>query len=265
MIINPLAGIGEKIVKKASAINTKNAVKTSIKNTLPTQESDSFIKTAVNQDDCQKVLDAITVYEKKENIFGKIIVRPGDKPIPPPKESYNSLLEIKTVHAYQLDETFAHELREGKEPSLSVRILDKIIKNSTPLEEDAVVFRSIQFDKYNIKDDLVPGKILQDKAFGSTSKSWDYVAKMWKPKNMDEGITFRIKLPAGTKGINCAKTYTEPVNFFKKILGIKPKTFNTKYPGEFILPRGYELKIQNIDNKNGIVDCDYLLPIKTTP
>ena len=199
-----------------------------------------------------------TALEREEKRFESLILRPFGSHMENSTQLYDLLNERKIVDRYQKDDTYSRELRTNETPPPEVHILDNIIAKAHPLEKEAVVYRSIDFYKGNLRDKLKKGEILEDKAFGSTCKRWDGVAKMWKPSK-NKGVTLRIRLPKGTKGIDCSRKYIKMPNFWERLIGRKPKTFGTYYSGEFILPRNYKLQIKEVDLENGIVDCDYLL------
>lgn len=165
--------------------------------------------------------------------------------------------DFERIYDFQGDNTYSRELRSGKaldaKTSEAVAHLDRIIQESKPLENDAVVFRTIT-DTYGVADKKV-GDILQDKAYLSTSKTFDGIQRIWRsPSSEGDSYTIKIHLPKGTKGIDCA-------GYTKKLLG---KIRRPYYSGEFILPRNSRLQIVSIDKDLNIIDAK-LLPAEEPP
>ena len=62
----------------------------------------------------------------------------------------------------------------------------------------------------------------------------------------NSGYIMRIKLPKGTKGLDCRRS-----------IG---KDLDGGYNAEFILPRNSQFRIKAIDKSQRIIECEYILP-----
>ena len=149
-------------------------------------------------------------------------------------DEYSSIAEYVDNYPYN------SQLRAGKFDGAdlpeSIRLMDNVIDRSQPLNKDAYVYRAVAGffeDQLKFIESLKPGSIISDKSFVSTAKSVDnqFEYFLGRPNSM----ALRIKLPKGTKGLNINSS-------------------------EFVLPRNSQIKINSIDKKYGIVECEYILP-----
>lgn len=139
-----------------------------------------------------------------------------------------------------------------------VKRLNKLINEAEPLEEETYVYRAIRthelwgdHNEYEFAKDMNVGDILKDRAFVATSRAYDVDIAGGDPKNWDErlenyGLIMRIRLPKGTKGLDCRRCSMRDSD----------RGSNATY----ILPPGAEFKISAFDFPRRIMSCDYILP-----
>lgn len=139
-----------------------------------------------------------------------------------------------------------------------VKRLNKLINEAEPLEEETYVYRAIRthelwgdHNEYEFAKDMNIGDILKDRAFVATSRAYDVDIAGGDPKNWDEslenyGLIMRIRLPKGTKGLDCRRCSMRDSD----------RGSNATY----ILPPGAEFKIRAFDFPRRIMSCDYILP-----
>lgn len=139
-----------------------------------------------------------------------------------------------------------------------VKRLNKLINEAEPLEEETYVYRAIRthelwgdHNEYEFAKDMNIGDILKDRAFVATSRAYDVDIAGGDPKNWDEslenyGLIMRIRLPKGTKGLDCRRCSMRDSD----------RGSNATY----ILPPGAEFKISAFDFPRRIMSCDYILP-----
>lgn len=139
-----------------------------------------------------------------------------------------------------------------------VKRLNKLINEAEPLEEETYVYRAIRthelwgdHNEYEFAKDMNVGDILKDRAFVATSRAYDVDIAGGDPKNWDErlenyGLIMRIRLPKGTKGLDCRRCSMRDSD----------RGSNATY----ILPPGAEFKIRAFDFPRRIMSCDYILP-----
>lgn len=167
--------------------------------------------------------------------------------------------ECKVVTSYQRNYQYNAKLRSGADLSdvEDIKVLDRLIQDAVPLEEDAYVYRGIRtqkiwddFSELDFAKDLAEGNILEDKAFVSTARVYGDLLAQVDPHNFSghntSGYVMRIKLPKGTKGLDCRRS-----------IG---RDLDGGYNAEFILPRNSQFKIVSIDKKQRIMECEYILP-----
>lgn len=170
-----------------------------------------------------------------------------------------SVEEAEAAASLQRHNKFNYMLRAGKkitDGENEFNILKKIIQDAKPLEEDTVVYRGIRIKK--IWDDfsdldfakgLKEGAIFQDKGFAAVSRVYGNELAQVDPIWLEEpvnGYIMRIKLPKGTKGIDC-RAYSG-IDSSKGVNSV------------FYLPPDSKFHITKINNDDRIIDCEYLLP-----
>ena len=192
------------------------------------------------------------------NHRAQIVVRESDKH-PAADLRLLSKEECKVVTSYQRNYQYNAKLRSGADLSdvEDIKVLDRLIQDAVPLEEDAYVYRGIRtqkiwddFSELDFAKDLAEGNILEDKAFVSTARVYGDLLAQVDPHNFSghntSGYVMRIKLPKGTKGLDCRRS-----------IG---RDLDGGYNAEFILPRNSQFKIVSIDKKQRIMECEYILP-----
>ena len=141
-----------------------------------------------------------------------------------------------------------------------VQRLNRLIQEAEPLEQTSYVYRGIrtrelwgEHKEFEFAKDMEVGDTLKDRAFVATSRSYDVDLASVDPKNLDErfqnhGFIIKIRLPEGTKGLDCRRC--SMVNSDRGANAV------------FILPPDSEFKIRAFDYPRRIIVCDYILPNK---
>ncbi len=141
-----------------------------------------------------------------------------------------------------------------------VQRLNRLIEEAEPLEQASYVYRGIrthelwgEHKEFEFAKDMEVGDTLKDRAFVATSRSYDVDLAATDPKNLDErlqnyGVIMKIRLPEGTKGLDCRRC--SMVNSDRGANAV------------FILPPDSEFKIRAFDYPRRIIVCDYILPNK---
>ena len=195
---------------------------------------------------------AAKIQQHREALF-----RPDDKHVQLQGKKFDTE-ESLAVGSYQYNYTYNSALRDGEvipEKIKEIRIMDKIAQEAPPLADDAVVYRGIKTKvwyeperKLPIADKIKKGAIIEDPSFVSTARKDCDLMSYFNPienpamgcEDNPIGYMMRIKLPKGSKVIDCGRG------------GI--------YNDEIILPRNSKIKINDIDEANHILECEYLLP-----
>ena len=140
-----------------------------------------------------------------------------------------------------------------------VKRLNSLIEEAEPLEQESFVYRGIrtrelwgEHKELEFAKDWEVGDTIKDRAFVSTSRSYDVDIAATDPKNLEErlqdcGYVMRIRLPKGTKGLDCRRCSMMDSD----------RGTNAVY----ILPPGAEFKIRAYNAPRRMIDCDYILPV----
>ena len=137
-----------------------------------------------------------------------------------------------------------------------MRRIDELIEDAVPLQNETVVYGSLRtqkawkdYEHFDFVKDLKEGNIIRNDIHVLTSRGYDDWLAQADPFNYSGsencGYVLRIALPKNTKGFDCRRCFGRDSD-----LGI-----NALY----ILPKGAEFKINNIDNESRIIDVQYLL------
>ena len=110
--------------------------------------------------------------------------------------------------------------------------LDKAIETAPPLSEELVTYRGVKGNGLDFFEKLKVGDTWEDKGFTSTTIDPGVAQQFGGSLPYYEGIVFRMKLPAGTKGIF-------PSGYHEPMYGWQADTSEA----EFLLPRGSKFKI----------------------
>lgn len=197
---------------------------------------------------------------KPEELARRIasIVLPSDKHIPMAGVRFTRD-EAQAVTRFMNEPSLNYYLRMAAEESphkAEISILDKIINNAKPLEEEAYVYRGLRTkninDGYSIEEfakDLKEGSIIENKGFTSTCRDYNDLLGSYDPINIEGpqrcGYIMRIKLPKSTLGVD-ARRFTG-------------KDLIAGNNAEFILPRNAKIKVVGIDESNNVLECEYIL------
>ena len=112
----------------------------------------------------------------------------------------------------------------------TVTKLDEAIDAIEPISQEVIAYRGVKGNGLDFFEKMKTGETYTDKGFTSTTID-PYVAKQFGGvSGYYEGIIFKYKLPAGTKGIF-------PSNFTDKSIG------RDTSEAEFLLPRNSKFKI----------------------
>ena len=152
-------------------------------------------------------------------------------------------------------------LRNGENLSNvdEVTRLNRLIDEAIPLEEDVFVLRGVRTQELTghnktlsfVEDDLDVGDTIIDKGFVSTSRTYDTELASVDPLLLadplrNSGYIMRIRLPKGTKGLDCRR--------------LAQVESDRGQNSTFILPSDSEFKITGWDFPRRILNCDYILP-----
>jgi hypothetical protein len=110
--------------------------------------------------------------------------------------------------------------------------LDKAIETAPALSEELVAYRGVKGNGLDFFDKLKVGDTWEDKGYTSTTIDAGVAQQFGGQQPYYDGLVFRMKLPAGTKGIFPAG-YHEPLN------GWTPDTTEA----EFLMGRNSKFKV----------------------
>lgn len=79
--------------------------------------------------------------------------------------------------------------------------LDKAIETAPPLSEELVSYRGVKGNGLDFFENLEVGEVFQDRGFTSTTIDPGVAQQFGGSMPYYDGLVFRMKLPAGTKGI----------------------------------------------------------------
>ena len=119
---------------------------------------------------------------------------------------------------------------DGYKPIIDA--LDKAMEIAPPLSEEVVAYRGVKGNGLDFFDRLKVGDTWEDKGFTSTTIDPAIARRFGGSQPYYDGIIFRIKLPAGTKGIF-------PSGYHEPMYGWEPDTSEA----EFLMPRGSKFKV----------------------
>lgn len=137
---------------------------------------------------------------------------------------------------YELNEALRDPLIGDDEFTGTIKKLDEAIDAIEPIKEELIAYRGVKGNGLDFFNKLKVGDIYEDKGFTSTTID-PYVAKQFGGQQpYYEGLVFKYKLPAGTKGIF-------PGAFTDKSIG------RDTSEAEFLLPRGSKFKVTAIRGK----------------
>lgn len=140
------------------------------------------------------------------------------------------------ISAYESN--LSYEINEAlRDPQISddgykstIDLLDRAIDTAPPLRDELVAYRGVNGDGSKFFETLKVGDIWEDKGYTSTTIDAG-VAQQFGMTSM-QGLVFRMKLPAGTKGIF-------PSGYHEPMYGWTPSMTEA----EFLMPRGSKFKI----------------------
>ncbi len=202
----------------------------------------------IHLQETKKLIDKI-IDKKREGIYQKLI-RPNDKEISVSKlytyantEAQKAFCEYYDLYPYNSALRSGEKLDEDARHT--IKIMDNVFFNAPELTQDSIVYRAVHGhpifkEQQEFIKSLKEGIIIKDPSYVSTSTNTTNAQfKQFANSVIDDfgGALMRIKLPKGTKGV----------------LG--------GYD-EFILPRGTQLKINKVEEVDGIkiLDCEYIQP-----
>jgi hypothetical protein len=109
-------------------------------------------------------------------------------------------------------------------------LLDKAMNIAPPLSEELVAYRGVNGNGLKFFQNLKVGDTYEDKAYTSTTIDAGVAQQFGKTD--DDGLVFRMKLPAGTKGIF-------PSGYHEPMYGWTPSMTEA----EFLMPRGSKFRV----------------------
>jgi hypothetical protein len=134
---------------------------------------------------------------------------------------------------------------DGYKPTIDA--LDKAMEIAPPLSEEVVAYRGVKGNGLDFFDRLKVGDTWEDKGFTSTTIDPAIAERFGGSQPYYDGIIFRIKLPAGTKGIF-------PSGYHEPMYGWEPDTSEA----EFLMPRGSKFKV--VAQRGKVWDVELVKP-----
>lgn len=141
----------------------------------------------------------------------------------------------------------------------NINCLRRLIKEAKPLEDEAFVYQGVRTQKLFgnreqldfVEGDFQVGDTLIDKGFVSASRTYDTDLASADPLLLadpyrNSGFIMRIRLPKGTKGLDCRR-----LSQIDSDRGVN---------STFILPPESKFEITGFDFPRRILDCNYILP-----
>ena len=133
---------------------------------------------------------------------------------------------------YDLNEALRDDLISKDSYDLMIKGLDKAIETAPALSEELVAYRGVKGNGLKFFETLKVGDVYEDKAYTSTTIDAGVAQQFGGVQPYYDGLVFRMKLPAGTKGIF-------PAGYHEPMYGWTPSTTEA----EFLLPRNAKFKV----------------------
>jgi len=114
----------------------------------------------------------------------------------------------------------------------TIDLLDKAMDVAPPLSEELVTYRGVKGNGLKFFETLKVGDTWEDKGYTSTTIDAGVAQQFGGSQPYYDGLVFRMKLPAGTKGIF-------PAGYHEPMYGWTPSTTEA----EFLMPRGSKFKV----------------------
>lgn len=150
----------------------------------------------------------------------------------------------ETLNGYKINEAL-------RDPQISedgfqgtIDKLDKAIETAPALTEELVAYRGVKGNGLDFFENLKVGDTWQDKGYTSTTIDAGVAQQFGGSQPYYDGLVFRMKLPAGTKGV-FPSGYYQPSNGWTKSMT----------EAEFLLPR--ESKFTVIAKRGKVWDVEY--------
>jgi hypothetical protein len=151
----------------------------------------------------------------------------------------------ESAAGYRINEALRDPLISDDAYQPTIDALDKAMDIAPPLSEELVAYRGVKGNGLDFFTTKKVGDTWEDK--GYTSTTIDAGVAQQFASSYSEGLVFRMKLPAGSKGIFPAG-YHEPLN------GWTPSTTEA----EFLIPRGSKFKI--VAQRGKVWDIELVKP-----
>jgi hypothetical protein len=129
----------------------------------------------------------------------------------------------------------------------TIDLLDKAIDTAPALSEELVAYRGVKGNGLKFFENLKVGDTYQDKAYTSTTIDSGVAQQFGKVDGYYDGLVFRMKLPAGTKGIF-------PAGYHEPMYGWTPSTTEA----EFLLPRDSKFRV--VAQRGKVWDVELVKP-----
>ena len=114
----------------------------------------------------------------------------------------------------------------------TVNVLDKAIETAPALSEELIAYRGVKGNGLEFFEKLKVGDTYEDKGFTSTTIDTGVAQQFGGSAPYYDGLVFRMKLPAGTKGIF-------PSGYHEPMYGWTPDFSEA----EFLMPRNSNFKV----------------------
>jgi len=139
---------------------------------------------------------------------------------------------------YEINEVLRDEQISNEGYQNIIDKLDKAIKVAPPLGEELIAYRGVKGNGLDFFETLKTGDTYTDKAFTSTTIDAGVAQQFGGSMPYYEGLVFKYKLPAGTKGIFPAGYRDYEADALGN-MKFTPKTDEA----EFLLPRDSKFKV----------------------
>ena len=146
-------------------------------------------------------------------------------------EFSGAISTYESAGGYRINEALRDPLISEDAFQGTIDLLDKAIDIAPPLSEELVTYRGVKGDGLNFFETKEVGDTWEDKGYTSTTIDAG-VAQQFGGSQPYDGLVFRMKLPAGTKGIF-------PSGYHEPMYGWSPSMTEA----EFLMPRGSKFKI----------------------
>jgi hypothetical protein len=138
----------------------------------------------------------------------------------------------ESAGGYHMNEALRDPQISDSAYKTNIDSLDKAMEIAPPLSEELVAYRGVKGNGLDFFDKLKVGDVYEDKGYTSTTIDAGVARQFGGVQPYYDGLVFRMKLPAGTKGIF-------PSGYHEPMYGWTPSMTEA----EFLMPRGSKFKV----------------------